>query len=680
LTVQVGKLELANWHEGIKREWLLTNGLGGYASGTAVGMNTRRYHGLLMAALEPPGERTLLVAKTEDLLGGVPLDCNLYSGEVIHPEGQRQLESFSRGKRPTFRYRAGGLWLEKSIFMVQGANLTIVQYQLLEPSGEARLTVRPLITHRHFHHLMQQNHWPFAQSSLLEGKGVEIEAYSGAAPIYLLSDRASYSQDSKWYQNFLYTIERERGLDSREDLFSPGYFHLDLKPGERVAFAFATPKPRSEIVDNLAQDFHPGHAQELWRQELARRDALIEQAQTIMPLEGRGKIEVWARDLVLAADSFIVSRGEGRRTIIAGYPWFGDWGRDTMIALEGLTLITGRFAEAWEILTSFAHYCEGGLLPNCFPDVCADPAYNSVDAPLWFIHAVYRYWQYTRADEVRELYPTVRSIVEHYIHGTTFGIGMDQDCLIKMDNGQLTWMDAKVGEWVVTPRAGKPIEIQALWYNALLICSKLAELAGEDSQGERELAAKVQKSAEKYWDRSRGFLADLLGTPQLRPNQFLAFSLPHPLFDPGSPRSREMAQSVLVRIMEELYIGPGLRSLGPGEPLYRGHYGGDQYQRDAAYHQGTAWSWPLGPFLDLVAKLEPDLDLAREKLWLLLEPSLDHFYREGALGQIAEIFTGDWPHEPRGCFAQAWGVAEILRIVGTYLLSERGWQHARDDA
>lgn len=680
MILQVGKLEIANWQAARKREWLLTNGLGGYASGTVLGMNSRRYHGLLMAALAPPGERTLLVAKTEDALDGVPLDCNFYQGGVLYPQGHRNLESFSAQTRPTFLYRVGRQWLEKSIFMVQEANLTIVQYRLLPPSAKAKLTVRPLITHRHFHHLMRQNDWPFAQSQLQKGRGVNIEAYPGAVPIYLLSDGAVYHQDSKWFRGFLYPVEQERGLDAVEDLFSPGYFSIDLHPNSQVAFAFAAPQPEAEVVADLVADFSPGQAELLWQRELERREKLLEKAKAILPLAGKSEAQIWAQDLVLAADSFIVRRGEGKRTVIAGYPWFGDWGRDTMIALEGLTLTTGRFDDAWEILTSFAHYCQGGLLPNCFPDVCADPAYNSVDAPLWFIHAVYRYWQYTMGEEVRTLYPTVRSIIEHYQSGTTFGIGMDRDFLIKMDNGQLTWMDAKVGDWVVTPRAGKPIEIQALWYNALCICAHLAELAGENGKKYQTLAAKVRTKATSFWDGRGGFLADLLGEPQLRPNQLLAFSLPFPLFDPSSPMGREIAQAVLASTLEELYMGPGLRSLSPKEHGYSGHYGGDQYSRDSAYHQGTAWSWLLGPFLELVARLEPDLKKAQEELWLLLAPSREHFYNQGALGQVSEIFNGDWPGEPRGCFAQAWGVAELLRIVGTYLLSERGLEHARNDA
>lgn len=678
--MQLNRIELADFQKASRREWLLTNGLGGYASGTATGLNTRRYHGLLMAALAPPAERTLFVAKTEDALDGVPLDCNLYSGEVVHPEGFRQLESFCYKGRPTFLYRVGGQWLEKTIFMVYEANLTIVQYRLLPSSTRATLTVRPLIAYRHFHHLLKVNQWPFTQRPLLAGRGVGIEAFPGAVPLFILSDHGRYLEDGKWYRGFLYLIERERGLDCQEDLYSPGYFAVELQAGESVAFAFAVPQPQAEDITRLLSGFDGKDAEKLWRKEEARRLRLLEKAGAVLPFHGQGEAEKWARDLVLAADNFIVRRGQGKRTVIAGYPWFGDWGRDTMIALEGLTLLTGRFAEAWEILTSFARYCKDGLLPNVFPDAGTEPAYNSVDAPLWFVHAVYRYWQYTQDKDVLELYPTVRSIVQHYRRGTAFGIGMDEDGLIKMDNGQLTWMDAKVGDWVVTPRARKPIEIQALWHNALCVCAELASIAGETGEEYRALAERVRESASGYWLEKEGYLADLLGEPQLRPNQLLAFSLPFPLFPLDNEVGREKARRVLWRILEELFIGPGVRSLGPKETAYRGRYGGDQLSRDGAYHQGTAWSWLVGPCLDLAAKLSGSWEEAREKLWALLAPSRNHFYGEGALGQVSEIFDGDWPHYPRGCFAQAWGVAEILRILGTYIVTERSMVDARHDA
>ncbi len=676
--MDLSKSELWQWQEGSRREWLLTNGLGGYASGTATGINTRRYHGLLMAALAPPAERTLAVAKTEDALDGIALSANLYHPDVIHPDGYRHLESFSVRKRPVFLYRAGEQWLEKSIFMVREANLTIVQYKLLASGHRARLTVRPLVAYRNFHHLLRQNDWPFAQTRL--GSGVGIEAFPGAAPIYLLSDLAGYQEDGVWYKEFLYLEERERGLDAREDLYSPGYFHVDLEAGQSVAFAFAVPRPQAESIAALKENFSPGAAEELWQNQLSRRERLLEKAKTVIPCDGKGEVATWTRDLVLAADNFIVRRGEGQRTVIAGYPWFGDWGRDTMIALEGLTMLTGRFDEAWEILSAFAAYCKDGLLPNVFPDVGTEPAYNSVDAPLWFVHAAYRYWQYTLKDHALELYPTIRSIIEHYRQGTAFGIGMAEDYLIAMDDAQLTWMDAKVGDLAVTPRADKPIEIQALWYNALCICAQFAQLAGDQAWEYEALAAKVRSSAGSYWSAQRGYLADQLSEPRLRPNQLLAFSLPFPLFDPETETGRKIAQSVLAFALSELYIGPGLRTLGSGEPDYHGRYGGNQSARDRAYHQGAAWSWLLGPCLDLAARLAPNLGQARRELWLLLTPARDHFYHQGALGQISEIFAGDWPHHSCGCFAQAWGVAELLRIVGTYLAAERSIADARNDA
>jgi predicted glycogen debranching enzyme len=455
-----------------------------------------------------------------------------------------------------------------------------------------------------------------------------------------------------------YPREEERGENPLEDHFCPGYFEVLLEPGEVKEFSFC-----ASIEDLSPVYCHSGP--DLLEKERERLNRL---------LDASGLPDDFSRRLALSADSFIVRRrSTGAKSIIAGYHWFNDWGRDTMIALPGLTLATGRYADAREILKTFARYCREGLIPNMFPDAMGEPLYNSVDASLWFFNAVHKYLQYTgdTAFVLKEIYPVLKDIAGWYIKGTRFNIKMDEDGLILAGapEMQLTWMDAKVDGWVVTPRQGKPVEISALWYNALVILEGLASVAGE-AFPHRGLSQKIKKSfEEKFWCREGGYLYDVIDGEKadagFRPNQVIALALPHSPVDP------QRAGIILGRVWQELYATYGLRSLSYYDPAYRGVYGGDRLSRDGAYHQGTAWSWLMGPFITAYRKAHRYSAASRKQAEYFISPFKDHLASHG-LGHISEIFDGNDPVVPRGCIAQAWGTAELLRAYVEDVLEAKG--------
>ncbi len=631
-------------------EWLLTNGLGGFASSTITGLNTRRYHGLLIAALAPPGDRRLLLAKCdEDLyLGGEKhvLGTNQVPGGYAQ-EGYRHLQRFAQDPFPTYTYRAQDVFLVKRIFMVPGRNATVIRYSLINKNArKATVCIFPLVNCRDYHHTVRENDWPFFQELLGQSR-VVVTAYPGAPPLFLASDECAYERLGTWYRNMYYAVEEARGLPCLEDHYIPGFFKLTTSSSAEFTITAAAGEllpPEGDVLE----------------EEARRHRAFL--------LARAGYKDAFLRQLVLAAADFVVlRRATGKKTIVAGYPWFLDWGRDALISLPGLLLCTGRTAEAKEVLLTFAAYEKDGLLPNNFPDAGEEPWYHAVDAPLWFFYAVQKFLEYTGdyAFVREELYPVLKRIVSHYRKGTRFGIGMDADGLVTAGHPglQLTWMDAKVGNWVVTPREGKPVEVNALWYNALRLMEQLAVAFGDHSDGKdyRDLAARARESFRKcFWNPEESCLYDVIGKEgkdaAVRPNQILAVSLPH------SPLTRDKARLVVRRVWEELYTPCGLRSLSPRHPCYRGRYEGDQVARDSAYHQGTAWSWLLGhfvtAFLKAYGRTPGNLRLAR----MFLEPFREHLRAHG-IGSISEIFDGDAPFHPRGCFAQAWGVAEILRAA-----------------
>ena len=622
-------------------EWLETNGLGGFAASTLAGMNTRRYHGLLTAATKPPVGRFLLLSKLEETLltgdGRHELATNQYPG-VIHPEGYRYLTAYSRDPFPTFHFQAGGVTMEKQVFMPQGENTVVVVYTA---GAECELEIRPLIAFRDFHSTTHRNGALNPEVEIAPGM-VSIQPYADLPRLYLAHNAASAETAGDWYLHFEFDLERQRGLDFQEDLFNPLVLRFHLAAGAR-AVVIATLEPYRTAAD----------AGGLAAQERTRRQAIVDAAPLDTPL---------VRALTAAADQFIVQRGE-LKTVVAGYPWFSDWGRDTMIALPGLTLATGRPEVARNILLAFARSVDRGMLPNRFPDAGETPEYNTVDATLWYFEAVRAYLAHTGDFEfVRaQLLPVLEEILAWHFRGTRYGIHVDdRDGLLACGEPgvQLTWMDAKIGDWVVTPRTGKPVEIQALWYNALCVIALLRDDASEATQQ----AARAQASfRQRFWNPARACLYDNIapdGTPDpaVRPNQIFAVSLHHAIL------SGSEARAVVDHVQRELFTPAGLRSLSPCEPGYRGRYEGGVWERDSAYHQGTVWQWLMGPFLTAYLRTHPGEPAARGQAaeWLnAFEPQM----HTACLGQLSEIADGEQPHLPRGCFAQAWSVAELLRAA-----------------
>jgi predicted glycogen debranching enzyme len=637
----------------LRREWLETNGLGGFASSTIVGLNTRRYHGLLVAATQPPVGRYVLLSKLEEtlLLDGRAFDlsANRYPS-VVHPQGFRYLKQFRLDPFPVFTYEIDGVEIEKTVFMVQGENSTIVQYRLGNKSGskslaqKIELELRPLIAFRDYHGTTHEN--ATLNYTVESGPGLaSITPYPGLPSLHLAHNAGQLGSGSNWYRDFEYDAERERGLEFLEDLFNPFVLHFDLRPSSDATVIASTERYDAAKASGYRQA------------EISRRRSNVRRA----PVE-----DDFVKTLTAAADQFIVARGE-QKTVIAGYHWFSDWGRDTMIALPGLTLPLKRYDLAQSILRTFSQYVDRGMLPNRFPDAGEMPEYNTVDATLWFFEAIRAYLAYTGDLEFvrNNLYSVLTDIVSWHVRGTRFGIKVDSDGLLSSGEPgvALTWMDAKVGDWVVTPRRGKPVEIQALWYNALCVLEDLAHRLGDETNRQRyeSMAALTKWSFNRlFWNEKPGCLYDVVngGLPDasIRPNQILAVSLPHTMLNP------ERAKRVVDVVQQHLLTPLGLRTLAPSDPQYRGRYTGGPANRDGAYHQGTVWPWLIGPFLTAYIKVHGGGKPARRQAQSWLSAFKDHWADSG-LGQVSEIFEGDEPHRPVGCIAQAWSVAEILRAT-----------------
>ena len=637
----------------LRREWLETNGLGGFASSTIVGLNTRRYHGLLVAAIKPPVGRCVLLSKLEEtlLLDGRAFDlsANRYPF-VVHPQGFRYLKQFRLDPFPVFTYEIEGVEIEKTVFMVQGENSTIVQYRLGNKSGseslaqKIELELRPLIAFRDYHNTTHEN--GALNSTVESGPGLaSITPYPGLPSLHLAHNAGQLGSGSNWYRNFEYDAERDRGLDFVEDLFNPCVLRFDLRPESAAAVIASTERRDAAKVDEYLQA------------EISRRRSNAMRT----PVE-----DDFVKALTAAADQFIVARGE-QKSVIAGYHWFSDWGRDTMIALPGLTLPLKRYDLAQSILRTFSQHVDRGMLPNRFPDAGETAEYNTVDATLWFFEAVRAYVAYTSDLEFvrNDLYGVLTDIVSCHVRGTRFGIKVDSDGLLSSGEPgvALTWMDARVGDWVVTPRRGKPVEIQALWYNALCVLEDLAHRLGDETSRQRyeSMAALTKWNFNRlFWNEKPGCLYDVVdgGLPDasIRPNQILAVSLPHTMLNP------ERAKRVVDVVQQHLLTPLGLRTLAPSDPQYCGRYTGGPASRDGAYHQGTVWPWLIGPFLTGYIKVHGGGKPARRQAQSWLSAFKEHLTDSG-LGQVSEIFEGDAPHRPVGCIAQAWSVAEILRAT-----------------
>ena len=631
----------------------MTNGIGGYGSGTIAGLKTRCYHGLLVAALNPPLGRTLLVAKldeTAEYAGrSFELATNRWVGGAVVPEGFRHIERFHlEGTTPVWSFALADALLEKRVFMAQGANTTFVSYRLVRATAPIKLSLKALVDYAAEHRTTGAGSWRMDIARVEHG--LRVTAFEGAVPFYLFSKTASAKPVHDWYCNFDLAVERARGLPDRTDHLFAGEFAATLAPGESLTVVASTEAAR--LLDGEAA---------LAVQQQEERALLAQFSAANLPLAENAPAAV--PQLVLAANQFVAIRPLAElpdaRTVIAGYPWFGDWSRDTMIALPGLTLVTGRVGIARKILRSYARYVNRGMLPNQLPSGGEVPLYNSVDAPLWYVEAVRCYFEASKdITLLLEVFPALEEIVRAYVRGTRYSIHVDPgDGLLYAGQPgvQLTWMDAKVGDHVVTPRIGKPVELNALWLNGVTAMDMFARALGKDGTSYEALVNRAHSGYGRFWNPTTGFCFDVLDGPHghdaaLRPNQILAVSLPE------SALNREQQQAVVDVCARELLTSFGLRSLGPREPGYCGRYAGGPQERDSAYHQGTAWGWLLGPFVLAHLRVYQDPAMAAS----LLEAMLQHVGAAG-VGSASEIFDGDPPFTPNGCFAQAWSVGETLR-------------------
>ncbi|MFN6964560.1 MAG: amylo-alpha-1,6-glucosidase [Pyrinomonadaceae bacterium] len=644
--IVLDKTVCSDVEQSASREWIETNGIGGFASGTVSGILTRRYHSLLAAATRPPLGRITTVAKLEETLviDGVEheLSANRYPG-TIHPRGFELIEEFRLDPFPIWKFAVDGVEIEKRVFMVNGRNLTVCRWSVRDLGPSARqieLRLRPLISFVDYHHLRRAG-GEFSTDFASDGDLVTMRPVAEMPPLHLRHNGRSVASTGYWYRDFELAVESERGFDFCEDLFQPFELTFDMASDAVVMIECGdAPPPAVKKVDRLE------------RSEIRRRRKLTASAQT-----------EFERDLMLAADQFVVARGDGH-TVIAGYPWFSDWGRDTMIALNGLTLATGRPTLAKEILLEFSRHVSQGMIPNRFPDEGEAAEYNTVDATLWYVEAVRAYAEASGDFRFvkKNLYRHLSDIVTWHLRGTRYRIHVDTDGLLYAGEPgvQLTWMDAKIGDLVVTPRTGKAVEIQALWYNALRAMADLAERFGEHDDRDRYRAmadlAELSFNA-VFWNADEQCLFDVVENGHrdaaIRPNQILAVSLPYSMLDD------ERSRKVVEKVEAELLTPVGLRSLSPRDPAYVPRYIGGPFERDSAYHQGTVWAWLIGPFIDAYRRVFPDREWRVAEILDGFRPHLS----EAGLGQISEIFDAEPPHAPRGCPAQAWSVAEVLRVM-----------------
>lgn len=634
---------LQDYHTSTSMEWLETNGRGGYSSGTVSGANTRSYHGLFVAAVHPPVGRTVLLSKLEENIfvdgKSYMLSCNQFP-EYIFSAPLLHLKKFEKNPLPVFHYALQGIELKKTICFSSDENVLAITYEVLQAKEEFKMELKPFIAYRDFHSLAKANHHinniaTFEENTLL------IEPYPEHPPLFIYVQDSAFRFAPEWGYGFEYAMEHARGLRFHEDLFMHGQFILKLVKGDKISIVIST----EEIIEKDAFKILNG--------EKARRKTLF---------DGLRVKDDFTKTLALAADQFLVQRGD-LKTIIAGYHWFSDWGRDTMIALPGLCLVTGRYDDAKKILQVFAKSLDKGMIPNRFPDAGEVPEYNTVDATLWYFIAIYKYYQYSEDVDfiLNDMLPVLEEIIKWHKHGTRYNIHVDTDGLIYSGQHgvQLTWMDAKVGDWVVTPRQGKAVEINALWYNALKILAEFYVLKNNPSRATaiEEEALKVKQSfLGGFLNSENNTLYDCIDSNfkslEIRPNQIFAISLPFALVD------TKTAQSILKIVENDLLTPYGLRSLSPQDPSYIGYYKGDQLSRDGAYHQGTVWSWLLGPYISAKIKVEGKSGAAFIKDLLL---HFERHFLEAGIGTVSEIFDGNAPYKPNGCIAQAWGVSEILR-------------------
>ncbi len=668
--IYVGPELVSDFNSAIQHEWIVTNGLGGYASSTVLNVNTRKYHGLLVAAFNPPVDRHVLLSKMDE---EVQIDGDNYSlssnefRDTVYPDGYKTLRGFSLDPFPTFHYQVSELYVKKEIFMPYMKSATIIHYETLNNlDNAAAINIYPLIDMRHFYETTDRyaQQLRFIQDPAPDGVVFETQPSKGYLALFCTDGRYK-SGKNVWIERIYFRVDDSRGEACTDDSYQPGYFTIELAPKEMKDFyvvAVGGPK-RDEVISTCSAICGKRTIDELYRKAISRKESLLSRF-----YEDKSGIEPgdWLNWLLLSADSFMVARkSTGKKSVIAGYHWFEDWGRDTLISLPGLALVTGRFGDAEEILLTFKQYCKEGLVPNRFPDRSGDePVYDSVDATLWYFNAVLQYLEYTgKLDFVhKELWYTLQDMVERHLGGTAFGIRMDDDGLLQ-HGPRLTWMDVSVNGKPVTPREGKAVEVQALWYNALRIMELLALRFDQEDNAKRfrSIADRARTSFnEKFWCSKDEYLFDTLdgngGDATLRPNQVIAAYLDFCILD-GKGRAK-----VVDAVWKNLWGTYGLKTLSSNDPKYIGTYVGDFVQRDMAYHNGTVWAWLLGPFITAFLKVKNYSEYCRRFAFeCFLQPLFSEETSRAGLGTLSEVFDGDHAHSPRGCISQAWSVAEPLR-------------------
>jgi predicted glycogen debranching enzyme len=668
-SIDVDSKALSLFEDAIRKEWIVTNGLGGYASSTVISVNTRKYHGLLVAALHPPRDRRVFLVK---------LDEDVHVGSNVHrlganefqngffPQGYVFLKEFTLSPFPKYVYSVQEVEVEKTIFMPYGKNAVIIMYDLANGNGtEVKVQIYPITNGRRFHSVTEKSSGQNEFVQQQADKTTELSQTSMLPAMMMATTKGHYFVKENWIERMYLREEARRGESCFDDCYQPGFFEADVEPKSNISFAIMAVAGPSEVEARKMLAQFPSTVVEikaLIKKEAERNVSVVEEFHRLH--KGLASAD-WLSWLTLATDTFVVDgSSEQEKVIIAGYHWFETWGRDAFISLPGLLLVNGRFEDARKILVSFKRYCRWGLIPNLLPELGGQPVYNAVDASLWYVNAVLQYLKYTGDFRFvqEELWETLKIIVDSHLKGTDFGIHVDADGLLS-HGPQLTWVDASVDGKPVNPRAGKAVEVQALWYNALKTGELLAVGFEERDVAEecRNVSEKAKKSfAEKFWNVERGCLFDTVGESgldgSLRPNQIVAVALDFIMLD-DAKNGR-----VVDAVERELLTPCGLRTLAQDDPKYVGVYAGDRASRDRAYHNGTVWPWLLGPFTTAFLKAKGSSDFMREYAFRkFLEPLLTRQIYESGLGTLNEIFDGDAPHLPRGCISQAWSVAEPLR-------------------
>ncbi len=660
-----------NVKRNLKRDWIITNGIGGYSSQSALGCNTRKYHGLLVAPLTPPARRFLILSKLDESIETNGNKYNLYTnianGDIS--EGYNYLTDFKKEYLPIFTYRVEGITIKKFVCMQYGKNTVVVLYRVINHNAETKLTLAPIVNFRDFHTTNTNHHFKAVQSHFNTKLKVILDDNS-ENPIYMYCSEGKYLKHiNDEFNNMYYPREEERGFTAEENHYVPGVYNINIAANEEKDITF---------ICSLEENIEEIEGVNVINQEVARISEIIYDSNILQNRKMNDTdIEV-LKTLVMASDNFIVNRPSfNLHTIIAGYPWFLDWGRDSLISFEGLLLVTKRYDLAKEVLLTNIQDIKFGLVPNGYSGYDNRPLYNSADSSLLLIEQVYKYLKYTNDTQfVEQFYPILTKIMEAYssridIDGDN--IYLDTDNLISAgtDKTQITWMDAKIGDKVVTPRNGKTVEINALWYNALKIMARFAEMFNEKSVCKKylEMAEKTKKSfVEKFYNKEHGYLLDVLGDYKLRPNQLFAISLSHPIID-----DEKMIERIMSTVKEKLLNNYGLKTLASEEKEYVDVYEGSPYKRDMSYHQGITWPWLLGLYYDALknelryAKGNIKKDEIQEEIQELVMNTRMTFekemYAKSSIGTISEIYDSKEPYEARGAFAQAWSVAEILRII-----------------